>query len=134
MKKICYVSIRGSIVYDGMGSNTIDSLCEICKNWIEGIYKLLMSEYYLPINIGNPDEISLKEFVLEVLSLNNNKSKITYKPLPINDPKKRKPDISKAKSILGWQPKVKRKKGLKYTYDYFKSFPKKEWNKLPKDF
>jgi len=116
----------------GDGTQT-RSFCYI-TDLIEGIYKLLMSEYCLPINIGNPDEITLKEFAKEILALNNTKSKIIYKPLPVNDPKKRRPDITKAKSILGWQPTIKRNKGLKYTYDYFNSLPKKEWIKLPKDF
>ena len=116
----------------GDGTQT-RSFCYI-TDLIEGIYKLLMSEYCLPINIGNPDEITLKEFAKEILALNNTKSKIIYKPLPVNDPKKRRPDITKATSILGWQPTVKRNKGLKYTYDYFNSLPKKEWIKLPKDF
>jgi len=115
----------------GDGTQT-RSFCYI-TDLIEGIYKLLMSEYCLPINIGNPDEITLKEFAKEILALNNTKSKIIYKPLPVNDPKKRRPDITKAKSILGWQPTIKRNKGLKYTYDYFNSLPKKEWIKLPKD-
>ncbi len=116
----------------GDGTQT-RSFCYI-TDLIEGIYKLLMSEYCLPINIGNPDEITLKEFAKEILALNNTKSKIIYKPLPVNDPKKRRPDITKATSILGWQPTVKRNKGLKYTYDYFNSLPKKEWTQLPKNF
>ncbi len=86
------------------------------------------------MNIGNPDEISLKEFAEEILALTGNKVKIVYKPLPVDDPKQRQPDITKAKSLLGWEPKVKRKEGLKITYEYFKALPKEELSKLPKEF
>ena len=75
----------------------------------------------MPVNIGNPDEISLKEFAEEILALTGNKVKIVYKPLPEDDPKQRQPDITKAKKFLGWEPKVIRKEGLKITYEYFKS-------------
>jgi len=97
----------------------------------------------MPVNIGNPDEISLKEFAEEVLELTGKKArpdepvgrvKIIYQPLPVDDPKQRQPDISKAISILGWQPKVHRRDGLKTTYEYFKSLSADEWNKLPKEF
>jgi dTDP-glucose 4,6-dehydratase len=86
----------------------------------------------LPVNIGNPDEITLKEFAEEILELTGNKVKIIFKPLPVDDPKQRQPDISKAKKILAWEPKIKRKEGLKLTYDYFKSLPREEWFKQPK--
>ncbi len=101
---------------------------------IEGIYRLLLSDYSMPVNIGNPDEISLLDFAKEILELTGNKVKIIFKPLPEDDPKQRQPDITKAKQILGWEPKVKRKEGLKITYEYFKSLPKEELNKQPKEF
>ena len=93
-----------------------------------------MSDYTMPVNIGNPNEISLKDFAEEVLKLTGSSVKIIYKELPVDDPKQRKPDITKAKSLLGWEPKVERAEGLKKTYDYFKSLPKEEWSKLPKEF
>jgi dTDP-glucose 4,6-dehydratase len=93
-----------------------------------------MSDYHMPVNLGNPDEISLKDFAQEILSLTGNKVKITYKPLPEDDPRQRQPDISKAKAILDWEPKVKRTEGLKFTYEYYKSLPLEELGKLPKEF
>jgi dTDP-glucose 4,6-dehydratase len=101
---------------------------------VEGIYRLLMSDYVMPVNIGNPNEISLKDFAEEVLKLTGASVKIIYKPLPVDDPKQRQPDITKAKNILGWQPQVSRQEGLKKTYDYFKSLSSEEWFKLPKEF
>jgi dTDP-glucose 4,6-dehydratase len=109
------------------------SFCYV-DDLIDGIYKLLLCDYVMPVNIGNPNEISLKDFAEEILALTGNKEKIIYKPLPVDDPKQRQPDITKAKSILGWEPKVSRKDGLKITYDYFKSLPKEELSKLPKEF
>jgi dTDP-glucose 4,6-dehydratase len=93
-----------------------------------------MSDYTMPVNIGNPNEISLKDFAEEVLKLTGSSVKIIYKDLPIDDPKQRKPDITKARTLLGWEPKVDRAEGLKKTYDYFKSLPKEEWSKQPKEF
>ena len=116
----------------GDGSQT-RSFCYV-DDLIEGIYRLLLSDYDMPVNIGNPNEISLKDFAEEILALTGNKVKIVYKPLPIDDPKQRQPNISKAKSILGWEPKVDRKEGLKITYDYFRSLPEEEWTRLPKEF
>lgn len=101
---------------------------------VEGIFRLLMSNYSMPVNIGNPDEISLLDFAREILELTGNKVKIIFKPLPVDDPKQRQPDITKAKEILGWSPKVHRRQGLKITYDYFKSLSKEEWKKQPKKF
>jgi dTDP-glucose 4,6-dehydratase len=101
---------------------------------VEGIYRLLLSDYSSPVNIGNPNEISLKDFAEEVLKLTGSAVKIVYKDLPVDDPKQRQPDITKAKTILGWEPKVDRAEGLKKTYDYFKSLPSSEWTKLPKEF
>jgi len=116
----------------GDGSQT-RSFCYV-DDLVEGIYRLLLSDYSSPVNIGNPNEISLKDFAEEVLKLTGSKVKIIYKPLPVYDPKQRQPDISKAKSLLGWEPKVERAEGLKKTYDYFKALPSSEWTKLPKEF
>jgi dTDP-glucose 4,6-dehydratase len=101
---------------------------------VDGIYRLLLSDYPNPVNIGNPVEISLKDFAEEILQLTGAGVKIDYKPLPVDDPKQRKPDITRAKEILGWEPKVERKEGLKITYEYFKSLPKEELYKEPKTF
>lgn len=116
----------------GDGSQT-RSFCYV-DDLVEGIYRLLMSDYHMPVNIGNPDEISLKDFAEEILELTGRTVKIVYKPLPVDDPKQRRPDITKAKEILGWQPKIGRKEGLKITYEYFKSLPREEWKKMPKEF
>jgi len=86
---------------------------------IEGIYRLLLSDYAQPVNIGNPEEITIKEFGEEIIKLTGSKSKITYKDLPKDDPKQRKPDISLAKEVLDWQPKYSRAEGLKPTLEYF---------------
>ncbi len=102
----------------GDGSQT-RSFCFV-DDEIEGIYKLLMSDYSMPVNIGNPEEITLNQLAEEVISLMKTKSKIIYMPLPQDDPKVRQPDITKAKEILGWEPKIKRSEGLKITLDYFK--------------
>lgn len=102
----------------GDGSQT-RSFCYV-SDLIEGIYKLLLSDEVNPVNIGNPEEISLKDFAEEVIQLCNSKSKIVYKELPEDDPKVRQPDITRAKNILGWQPKVSREEGLKITLEYFK--------------
>jgi dTDP-glucose 4,6-dehydratase len=126
-------ALRGEdLTVFGDGSQT-RSFCFV-NDLIEGIYRLLLSDYSLPVNIGNPDEISLKEFADEVLALTGNKVKLVYKPLPADDPKQRKPDITKAKALLGWEPRVSRKEGLKLTYEYFKSLPQEEWKKQPKEF
>ena len=124
-------ALRGEdLTVFGAGSQT-RSFCYV-DDLVDGIYRLLLSDYHLPVNIGNPDEITLKEFAEEILELTGNKVKIVHKPLPVDDPKQRQPDIAKAKKILGWEPKVKRKEGLKLTYEYFKSLPKEEWFKQPK--
>ncbi|HKZ67331.1 MAG TPA: UDP-glucuronic acid decarboxylase family protein [Chitinophagaceae bacterium] len=126
-------ALRGeALTVFGDGSQT-RSFCFV-DDLVEGIYRLLLSDYNMPVNIGNPNEISLKEFAEEVLALTGNATSIVYKPLPVDDPKQRQPDITKARQILGWEPKVERKEGLKITYDYFKSLPKEEWGKLPKEF
>lgn len=102
----------------GDGSQT-RSFCYV-DDLVEGIYRLLMSDYAYPVNIGNPDEITINEFAEEILRLTGSKSKIIYKPLPQDDPKQRKPDITKAKELLGWTPKVSRSEGLERTLAYFK--------------
>jgi dTDP-glucose 4,6-dehydratase len=112
-------AIRGEdITVFGDGSQT-RSFCYV-DDLVEGIFRLLLSDYVYPVNIGNPDEITIKEFAEEIISLTGTNQKIIYTPLPTDDPKQRQPDITKAKEILGWEPKVSRKEGLKITYDYFK--------------
>ncbi|NNE30598.1 MAG: SDR family oxidoreductase [Saprospiraceae bacterium] len=113
-------AIRGEgLTVFGDGSQT-RSFCYV-DDLVEGIYRLLMSDYHMPVNIGNPDEITIKEFGEEVLKLvGNPKATLTYKDLPTDDPKQRKPDITKAKEILGWEPKFDRAEGLRLTYEYFK--------------
>lgn len=126
-------ALRGEdLTVFGDGSQT-RSFCYV-SDLIDGIYRLLMSDYVYPVNIGNPDEISLKEFAEEVIRLTNSNRKIVYKPLPADDPKQRKPDITRARQILGWEPRVGRAEGLKITYEYFKNLPESEWYKQPKDF
>jgi dTDP-glucose 4,6-dehydratase len=113
-------ALRGEdITVFGDGSQT-RSFCFV-EDEVEGIYRLLLSDYSMPVNIGNPEEISLLQFAEEVKELTGTKSKIVFRPLPQDDPKVRQPDITKAKSILGWQPKISRKDGLKITLDYFKT-------------
>jgi dTDP-glucose 4,6-dehydratase len=112
-------ALRGeNVTVYGDGSQT-RSFCYV-SDLVEGIYRLLLSDYHLPVNIGNPSEITLQQFAEEVIALTGSKSKIIYEPLPQDDPKQRQPDITKAKNILGWEPKVDRSEGLKYTLDYFK--------------
>ena len=126
-------ALRGEdLTVFGDGSQT-RSFCYV-DDLIEGIYNLLMSDYVYPVNIGNPDEISLKDFAEEIILLTGTKQKIVYKPLPVDDPRQRQPDIKRAKELLGWSPKVNRAQGLKITYDYFKSLSKEELSKQPKEF
>jgi dTDP-glucose 4,6-dehydratase len=126
-------ALRGEdLTVFGDGSQT-RSFCFV-DDTVEGIYRLLMSDYTLPVNIGNPDEISLLDFAKEILELTGNKVKLVFKPLPVDDPKQRQPDITKAQQLLGWQPKINRKQGLRITYEYFKSLSSNEWNKRPKEF
>lgn len=123
-------ALRGEdITVFGDGSQT-RSFCYV-DDLVEGIYRLLMSDYAYPVNIGNPVEITIKEFAEEIIKLTGTNQKIVYKPLPKDDPKQRKPDITRAKEILGWEPKVSRAEGLKITYDYFKSLSKDELFKDP---
>jgi len=115
-------ALRGDhITVFGDGSQT-RSFCYV-DDLVEGIYRLLLSDYPYPVNIGNPDEITIKDFAEEVIRLTDTASTISYKPLPENDPKQRRPDITKAKEILGWEPRVNRSEGLKITLDFFKSLP-----------
>ena len=126
-------ALRGEdLTVFGDGSQT-RSFCYV-SDLVEGIYRLLLSDYAQPLNIGNPDEISLKDFAEEIIQLSGTDKQIVYKPLPTDDPKQRQPDISKAKEVLSWQPTIDRKEGLKITYDYFKSLPKEELYKFPKEF
>jgi dTDP-glucose 4,6-dehydratase len=126
-------ALRGEdLTVFGDGSQT-RSFCYV-DDLVEGIYRLLMSNYANPVNVGNPDEISLKEFAEEIIKLTGTTQKIVHKPLPVDDPKQRQPDITKAKEILGWSPKVSRAEGLKITYEYFKSLPHDELFKQPKEF
>ncbi len=98
------------------------SFCYV-DDLVEGIYRLLLSDYAQPMNIGNPNEITIRDFAEEIVKLTGTKQKVVYQPLPKDDPKQRQPDIRKAKEILGWEPKVSRAEGLKITYEYFKSLP-----------
>ncbi|HTE08712.1 MAG TPA: UDP-glucuronic acid decarboxylase family protein [Flavitalea sp.] len=126
-------ALRGEdLTVFGEGSQT-RSFCYV-DDLVEGIYRLLMSDYHLPVNIGNPDEISLKDFALEIIALTGTAQKIVYKPLPMDDPKQRQPDITRARKILNWEPKIDRKDGLARTYEYFRSLPEADLYKLPKEF
>lgn len=110
------------------------SFCYV-DDLVEGIFRLLMSDYTQPMNIGNPDEITIAEFAEEIIKLTGTTQKVIYKPLPTDDPMQRQPNIEKAKKILNWEPKVSRAEGLKITYEYFKSLPSEElYKKEHKDF
>jgi dTDP-glucose 4,6-dehydratase len=100
----------------GDGSQT-RSVCYV-SDLIEGIYRLMMSDYDMPMNIGNPEEVTMLELAKEVIQLTGSRSKIIFKDLPEDDPKVRQPDITKAKEILGWTPHIPRNEGLKRTYKY----------------
>jgi len=116
-------ALRGEVITvfgDGLQTR---SFCFV-SDLVDGIFKLLMSNEVEPVNIGNPDEITIKEFAEEVVKLIGTKSNIVYKELPIDDPKVRQPDITKAKKVLGWEPKVDRNEGLKITIEYFKKIIK----------
>ena len=121
-----------SLTVFGDGSQT-RSFCYI-DDMIVGIYKLLHSNYNKPLNLGNPEEIALIDFANEIIALGKKNNKIIYKPLPINDPIKRKPDITKAMNILNWKPKVSRKKGLEITFNYFRSLSLEELSKKERKF
>jgi dTDP-glucose 4,6-dehydratase len=122
-------ALRGEdLTVFGEGNQT-RSFCYV-DDLIEGIYRLLLSDYELPVNIGNPDEITILDFCKEIIKLTGTDQKIIYKDLPVNDPMQRQPDISKARELLGWEPKVNRAEGLKVTYEYFKSLNQDELNKV----
>jgi len=111
-------ALRGEdITVFGEGKQT-RSFCYV-EDLIEGIYRLLLSDYVYPVNIGNPDEITIQQFAEEIIKLTGTDSKIIYKPLPTDDPTQRQPDISKAKEILNWEPQFSRSAGLQPTLDYF---------------
>ena len=121
-------ALRGEdLTVFGDGKQT-RSFCYV-DDQIEGIYRLLLSDYSLPVNIGNPGEISILEFAEEIIKLTGTNQKITFKPLPQDDPLQRQPDISKAKEVLGWEPKVVRQEGMKTTFEYFKSLSREELEK-----
>lgn len=121
-------ALRGEdLTIFGDGSQT-RSFCYV-SDLIEGIYRLLLSDYDMPMNIGNPSEISIKDFADEIIELTGTDQKVVYKDLPVNDPKQRQPDITKAKTILNWEPKIDRAEGLKRTYEYFKSLSQEELDK-----
>lgn len=118
-------ALRGENLTVFGDGNQIRSFCYV-DDLIEGIYRLLMSDYVLPVNIGNPDQIRIIDFADEILKLTKSDCKIIFKELPQDDPLQRQPDITKAREILGWEPKTTRKEGLKITYEYFLSLPQHE--------
>lgn len=122
-------ALRGEdLTVFGDGSQT-RSFCYV-DDLVEGIYRLLLSDYPYPVNIGNPDEITIAQFAEEIIQLTGTDQKVIYKDLPVDDPKQRQPDITKAREILGWEPKVSRSEGLKITYEYFKSLSQEELNEV----
>jgi dTDP-glucose 4,6-dehydratase len=127
-------ALRGEdLTIFGDGSQT-RSFCYV-DDLIEGIYRLLMSDQTAPVNIGNPHEITIGQFAEEVIRLTGTTQKVVYKELPVNDPMQRQPDISKAKELLDWEPKVMRDEGLERTYEWFKSLPKERlYRKEHRDF
>ncbi len=118
-------ALRGEdLTIFGDGSQT-RSFCYV-DDLIEGIYRLLLSDYIYPVNIGNPSEITIGEFAEEIIKLTGTQQKVIYQPLPQDDPKQRKPDITRAQTILNWEPKINRAEGLKMTYDYFRNLSQEE--------
>ena len=118
-------ALRGEdLTIFGDGSQT-RSFCYV-DDLVEGIYRLLLSDYHQPVNIGNPSEITISQFAEEIIKLTGTNQKVIYKDLPVDDPKQRQPDITRAREILGWEPKVSREEGLKITYDYFRSLSQEE--------
>ncbi len=115
-------ALRGEdLTVFGDGSQT-RSFCYV-DDLVEGIFRLLLSDYSHPVNLGNPDEITIREFAEEIISLTGTTQKIIYKPLPVDDPKQRQPDISLAKQLLDWEPAVSRSEGLRITYEWFRKLP-----------
>ncbi len=127
-------ALRGEdLTVFGDGKQT-RSFCYV-DDQVEGIYKLLLSDYSYPVNIGNPHEITILDFAKEIIKLTNTNQKIIFKELPVDDPLQRQPDITLAKTLLNWEPKVGREAGMKKTFDYFKSLSKEELYKSEhKDF
>lgn len=127
-------ALRGEdLTVFGDGSQT-RSFCFV-DDQVEGIYRLLLSDYVEPVNIGNPHEITISDFAQEIIKLTGTDQKVIYKDLPVNDPQQRQPDISLAKEILDWEPKVDRADGMQKTYEYFKSLSKEDLEKSEhKDF
>ena len=128
-------ALRGEdITIFGDGSQT-RSFCYV-SDLVEGIYRLLHSDYVYPVNIGNSDEISILDFAKEIVELTGTDQKLVFKDLPKDDPKQRKPDLTRAKDILDWKPEVSRKEGLRLTYEYFKNLPEEDLYKYahPKEF
>jgi dTDP-glucose 4,6-dehydratase len=118
-------ALRGEdLTVFGDGSQT-RSFCYV-DDLVEGIVRLLHSDYSQPVNIGNPDEITIAQFAEEIIQLTGTSQKVIYKDLPVDDPKQRQPDITVAKKVLNWSPKVDRSEGLKLTYDYFKQLTQEE--------
>lgn len=118
-------ALRGenlTVFGDGMQTR---SFCYV-DDEVEGLYRLLLSDYPLPINIGNPEEITILDFAKEIIKLTGTEQKIIFEPLPQDDPMQREPDISKAMEILGWEPKISREEGMKKTFEYFKNLTKEE--------
>jgi dTDP-glucose 4,6-dehydratase len=116
-------ALRGEdLTVFGDGSQT-RSFCYV-DDLVEGVYRLLMADYAGPVNIGNPDEITILDFAKEIIRLTGTSQKIVFQPIPTDDPKQRQPDITKARQLLGWEPRVSRAEGLKITYEYFKSLPR----------
>ena len=121
-------ALRGEdLTIFGDGSQT-RSFCYV-DDQVDGIYKLLLSDYAYPVNIGNPHEISIKDFAEEIIKLTKTNQKIIYKPLPENDPLQRQPDITLARKILNWEPKIDRAVGMQKTFNYFKTLSTEELNK-----
>ena len=127
-------ALRGEdLTVFGDGSQT-RSFCYV-DDLVEGIYRLLLSDEARPVNVGNPDEITISDFAEEIISLTGTDQKVIYKPLPKDDPKQRQPDISRAREVLGWEPEVGRTEGLAITYEYFKGLSEEDLRKTEhKDF
>ena len=118
-------ALRGEdLTVFGDGSQT-RSFCYV-DDLVEGVYRLLLSDYIYPVNVGNPDEITINQFAEEIIELTGTTQKVIYKDLPVNDPAQRQPDIDKAREILSWEPKVARSEGLEITFAYFKSLSGEE--------
>lgn len=118
-------ALRGEdLTVFGDGSQT-RSFCYV-DDQVDGIFKLLFSDYSNPVNIGNPHEISIRDFAEEIITLTGTSQKVIYKDFPVDDPMQRKPDITRANEILGWEPKVDRSEGMKITFDYFKSLSQED--------